>query len=857
VAKLPFSIRFILESAVRNATSDPTSGLSRENVETILNWENTSKTATEIQFVLSRVLLQDFTGVPAVVDLAAMRNAVARLGGDPKSIQPRVPVDLVIDHSVQVDKFGTSDALQFNLEAEFRRNAERFVFLKWGANAFNNMRIVPPGSGIVHQVNLEYLARLVFASEDTLYLDTLVGTDSHTPMVNGLGVLGWGVGGIEAEAAMLGEPISMVLPQVVGYKLTGVLPPLATATDLVLTIVRNLRQVGVVDKFVEFYGPGVASLSIADRATISNMAPEYGATVGFFPADQRSVEYLRQTGRSEEHIERVVTYLKANNMFRDYTDASQDPTFSTNLTLDLASIVPSLSGPKRPHDYVALTDMKADFAKCLTNPVGFKGFAIAQDQLARRVSFTYDGKPYEIGHGSVVLAAITSCTNTSNPSVLVAAGLLARNASAKGLHVNPYVKTSLSPGSGVVTEYLKASNLLHELEKQGFYLTGYGCQSCIGNSGPLPKEVAAAIESGDLVAAGVLSGNRNFEGRIHPHIRANYLASPPLVIAYALAGRLDFDFATEELAPGVFLKDLWPSQAEIQEVVSKFVTREQFESVYAKVTRGTAEWNALKASSDFLYPWDDVSTYIHHPPFFQTMGRELPAPAPVKGARCLGFFGDSITTDHISPAGNIARKSPAGVYLAEHGVAPADFNSYGSRRGNDLVMARGTFANIRIVNKLVDVTGPKTKYLPTGEVLPFYNAAMKYKADGTPLIIIAGSSYGSGSSRDWAAKGVSVQQVSVVLAKDFERIHRSNLLLFGVLPLRFKDGESAETYGLTGTETFDINISAEILVPSGEIVITTDTGKSFSVIIDIRTPSEMESYRNGGVLHKVIRKQVA
>lgn len=858
LAKLPFSIRILLESTLRNCDG---LRVPESDLETILNWEKTSKEGVEIQFNPSRVILQDFTGVPAVVDLAAMRDATKRLGGNPSRINPAVPVDLVIDHSVQVDSYGSNDSLKTNLTFEMNRNKERFVFLKWGANAFEGLLIVPPGSGIVHQVNLEYLARGVFEKDGLLYPDSVVGTDSHTPMVNGLGVVGWGVGGIEAEAVMLHQPISMVLPQVVGVKLVGTFNPLSTATDLVLFITAALRKKNVVEKFVEFFGPGVASLSVADRATVSNMAPEYGATIGYFPMDENSLKYLRLTGRSEEKIAYIEAYLKAQGLYRNYEDSSSDPIFNDVLEIDLGNIVPALSGPKRPHDYVLLKDMKKDFLDCLQNKVGFKGYEIAEDQRNKKVPFELEGKKYEIGHGSVVIAAITSCTNTSNPSVMIAAGLLAKNAVAKGLHVNRFVKTSLAPGSGVVTEYLQRSGLLPDLEKLGFNIVGYGCTTCIGNSGPLPLPVAEAIESGDLVACGVLSGNRNFEGRIHPNVRANYLASPPLVVAYALAGTTAIDFETEPIGNDqqgkpVFLKDIWPSHTLVSEVVAKNVVKEMFADVYSRVTLGTKEWNDLKASNDLLFPWDKESTYIHSPPFFSSMKSEPQPHFKFTKAYCLLNLGDSITTDHISPAGNISRKSPAARYLEQRGVQPEDFNSYGARRGNDEVMVRGTFANIRLVNKLIGKVGAQTIHFPSNQTMDIFDAATKYIAENHPLTILAGQMYGSGSSRDWAAKGVWMLNVKFAIAQSFERIHRSNLVLVGVIPLQFKSGESADSLGLTGHEQFSVDISSA--KPGSEVTVQVDGGKisEFKVTLRIDTESEMMYYKHGGVLNYVIRENL-
>jgi len=857
--RLPYSIRILLENALRSCDNVK---VPEKDVETILDWEKTSKQDVEVRFKPSRVLLQDFTGVPCVVDLASMRDATKKLGGDPSKINPYVPVDLVVDHSVQVDYFGKADSLKANLSLEMQRNKERFVFLKWGAKAFKGLTIVPPGAGIVHQVNLEFLARAVFEKDGLLYPDSLVGTDSHTPMVNGLGVVGWGVGGIEAEAAMLNQPISMVLPEVIGVKLTGELSPLATATDLVLAITALLRKKDVVEKFVEFYGPGVASLSIADRATISNMAPEYGATMGYFPMDENSLEYLRLTGRPEEKIAYIGAYLKAQGLFRDYKDSSADPTFTDVVELDLSTIRPSLAGPKRPHDFVLLSDMKKDFLSSLENKVGFKGYGLTKEQVAKTVQFEMDGHKLELKQGSVVIAAITSCTNTSNPSVMLAAGLLAHNAVKRGLSVPKFVKTSLAPGSGVVTLYLEKSGLLPDLEKLGFNVVGYGCTTCIGNSGPLPDEVAKAIESGDLVCSGVLSGNRNFEGRIHPHVRANYLASPPLVVAYAIAGTTAIDFETEPLGTGsdgkpVFLKDIWPTRQDVSHVESKCVKRELFQEVYQKVTNGTEDWNKLEASNQQLYPWDESSTYIHSPPFFSDMTKELKPVLKVDSAHCLLNLGDSITTDHISPAGNIAKNSPGGRYLMARGVTPDDFNSYGARRGNDEVMARGTFANIRLVNKLLGgKAAPKTIHFPSNETLDIYDAAAKYIESNTPLCILAGAMYGSGSSRDWAAKGVWMLNVKFVVAISYERIHRSNLVLFGVIPLQFKSGQDADSLGLTGKEKFSLDVTTA--KPGQDVVVKVEGGKvnEFTATLRFDTETELNYYLNGGVLNYVVRENL-
>jgi aconitate hydratase len=791
LSKLPFSIRVLLEAAVRNCDDFE---VTKQDVENILNWEKTSQNQTEIPFKPARVILQDFTGVPAVVDLAGMRDAMARMGGDPNRINPLVPVDLVIDHSVQVDVARTVDAVERNQDLEFERNAERFAFLKWGASAFNNMLIVPPGSGIVHQVNLEYLARVVFESDGTLYPDSVVGTDSHTTMIDGLGVVGWGVGGIEAEAVMLGQSVSMVLPEVVGFKLTGKLRPETNATDLVLTITNILRKRGVVGKFVEFFGPGCQALTVADRATIANMSPEYGATMGFFPIDSKTMDYLRQTGRDEKKISQMEAYLKANGMFQTY-ETAEIVYSGPVMELDLGTVVACVAGPKRPQDWVPLTKLKNEFTHGLTDPVSFKAFGI--ENVNEVANFNFAGQSYQLRHGSIVLAAITSCTNTSNPGVMIGAGLLAKNAVAKGLSVAPYIKTSLSPGSQVVDAYLTKSGLLSDLEKLGFYKAGFGCMTCIGNSGDLDESVSKAITSKDLVVGAVLSGNRNFEGRVHPLTRANYLASPPLVVAFAIAGRIDIDFESEPLGTGsdgkpVFLRDIWPNPTLVEQIERDIVNPAMFKESYSRVTAGNRQWNSLVAPSGSVFRWDDKSTYIHNPPFFSKTELSTPPIPNIKGAYCLLNFGDSITTDHISPAGNISRNSPAGRWLLSKGVEQKDFNSYGSRRGHDLVMARGTFANIRIVNKLLNSKiGPQTLYVPSGEVLDVFDAAEKYIENHQQTIILAGKEYGSGSSRDWAAKGPKLLGVSAVIAESYERIHRSNLVGMGVLPLEFKSGQKS------------------------------------------------------------------
>lgn len=854
---LPYSIRVLLESAVRNCDNFQ---VTEQDVQKIFNWQSnqSAENGIEVAFKPARVILQDFTGVPAIVDFAAMRDAIKSLNGDPKQINPICPADLVIDHSIQVDFVRSADALEKNQDLEFERNKERFLFLKWGAKAFDNMLIVPPGSGIVHQVNLEYLARVVFQNnENMLYPDTVVGTDSHTTMINGLGVVGWGVGGIEAEAVMLGQAISMLLPQVVGYKLSGTLSQYVTSTDLVLTITKNLRQLGVVGKFVEFFGPGVAALSIADRATIANMCPEYGATIGFFPVDSRSIQYLRQTSRSESQIQVIEAYLKATGQLQDYNKGDKEPSFSHVVELDLSTVVSSVSGPKRPNDRVSVTDMKVDFANCLKNKVSFKGFGISEFNTNTVANFMYDNQQYSLRHGSVIIAAITSCTNTSNPSVMLGAGLLAKRAVEAGLTVAPYIKTSLSPGSGVVTYYLRESGVIPALTKLGFDIVGYGCMTCIGNSGSIDENIANAIDQHDLVCCGVLSGNRNFEGRIHPNTRANYLASPLLVIAYAIAGRVDIDFETEPLAKkadgsSVFLRDIWPTRAEIHAVEEKFVIPSMFKEIYANIQVGSKPWQELNAPAGSLYPWSDESTYIKKPPFFENMTTDLPVKTPITKARALLFLGDFVTTDHISPAGSIGRTSPAARFLAQRGLVPKDFNSYGSRRGNDAVMARGTFANIRLVNKFLTKAGPRTLYLPTNEEMDVFDCAERYAKDGTNLILLCGKDYGSGSSRDWAAKGPHLLGIRAVIAESYERIHRSNLVGMGIVPLQYKAGENAESLGLNGKESFNINLPAD-LKPGQTVTITTDSNKSFNVILRFDTEVDLLYYKHGGILNYMIR----
>ena len=855
VSDLPFSVKVLLESALRNLDNYQ---VQEEDVIGLANWHATDPEAIEIPFKPARVVLQDFTGVPALVDLAALRSAMVRMGGDPKRIEPLIPADLVVDHSVQVDSFANLDALRKNAEIEFERNQERYEFLRWGSNAFESFRVVPPMTGIVHQVNLEYLAKGVIARNGEAFPDSLVGTDSHTTMINGLGVLGWGVGGIEAEAVMLGQPIYMLTPEVVGFKLFGQLPEGTTATDLTLTVVQMLRAKGVVDKFVEFYGTGLSSISLADRATIANMAPEYGATMGFFPVDAETLRFLERTGRTKTEVDLVERYCKEQGLFR--TDHTLEPKFTDLIELDLSTIVPSLAGPKRPQDRVAVTGMKSGFEKALSAPVGNSGFGLKGDAVYRKAPVAKAG---EIGHGAVVIAAITSCTNTSNPSVMVGAGLVAKKAVEKGLKVPGYVKTSLAPGSRVVSDYLDKAGLTPYLEQLGFHTVGYGCTTCIGNSGPLPDPVVAAIQEGDLVAASVLSGNRNFEGRVHPHVKANYLASPPLVVAYALAGRVDVDLTTEPLGTGkdgkpVYLKDVWPSQKEVSDTVAKSLNADMFRHRYGNVFEGNDMWNAISGSTGDLYAWNAYSTYVQEPPFFVDLSAE-PAPiADIKGARVLGIFGDSVTTDHISPAGSIAVKSPAGQYLISKGVAPADFNSYGSRRGNHEVMMRGTFANIRIRNLLAPGTeGGVTVHVPSGEQMSIYDAAMRYMKEGVPSIILAGKEYGTGSSRDWAAKGPALQGVKAVIVESFERIHRSNLVGMGVLPLQFKDDSTVKSLGLTGKEVFSITGIAENLQPLQDVTVTaTDDGgktKTFQVTVRIDTPVEIDYYRNGGILHTVLR----
>ena len=863
LSKLPYSIRILLESILRQCNEEE---ILRDDVVNLANWTPRPGTRPPMLFKPSRVIMQDFTGVPAIVELAAMREAMARMGGNPAKINPQVPVDLVIDHSVQVDFFASADALVRNAEIEFQRNRERYEFLRWGQNAFNNFKVVPPATGIVHQVNLEYLAKVVnterFGNEVLAYPDTLVGTDSHTTMINGLGVLGWGVGGIEAEAAMLGQPIDMLTPDVIGVKLFGKLSEGVTATDLTLTITQMLRKKGVVDKFVEFFGPGLSNLSLPDRATIANMSPEYGATIGYFPVDDETLRYLKLTGRAQEIIELVECYYKEQGLFR--TDDADEPEYTDKLELDLGAVETSLAGPKRPQDRVPIFSAHQSFRSILSKPIKEGGFELSDDEIAKEVSFGANGHSLKMSHGAVVIAAITSCTNTSNPSVMLAAGLLAKKAVERGLSVKPYVKTSLAPGSRVVTEYLVKAGLLEPLSKLGFNVVGYGCTTCIGNSGPLPGEVVKAITSGNLVAASVLSGNRNFEGRIHPYVKANYLASPPLVVAYALAGTINIDIRNDPLGMDlegrkVYLKDIWPTNQEVAEEVSKNVSAEMFHKKYQSVFSGNKTWNAIQSSESELYPWDEDSTYIHEPPFFTDITTEKSTIKPIIGARVLAVLGDSITTDHISPAGSIPSDSPAGRYLISNGVQPRDFNSYGSRRGNDLVMTRGTFANIRLKNRLVaGVEGGFTRHLPDGEQMSIYDAAMKYLGESIPLVVIAGKDYGSGSSRDWAAKGTKLLGIKAVIAESFERIHRSNLVGMGVLPLQFMPGENAANIGINGTERFSIEGLDDQISANSKLKVRMerDSGSViyFHVIARLNTDIEINYYRNGGVLNTVLKK---
>jgi aconitate hydratase len=851
IDRLPYSIRVLLEACLRNVDGFI---VNPEDVTNLANWNAKAPAQIEVPFKPGRVVLQDFTGVPAVVDLAALRSAMVRMGGDPTKINPLVQCDLVVDHSVQVDEFNSRFALQHNVEIEFQRNAERYEFLRWGQKAFKNFSVIPPATGIVHQVNLEYLAKVVMVTDGVAYPDSLVGTDSHTTMINGLGVVGWGVGGIEAEAVMLGQPIYMLTPEVVGMKLTGALPEGATATDLVLTVTQMLRAHGCVGKFVEFYGEGMQKLGLADRATLANMAPEYGATMGFFPVDGETLNYMRRTGRSADLVDLVERYTKEQGLFR--LDDAPEPEFTSKIELDMNTIVPSLAGPKRPQDRILLKDMQAAWKKDL-------GTTFGKDAPTAAVKVEDNGNSSEISDGAVVIAAITSCTNTSNPSVMVGAGLLARNAVAKGLTRKPWVKSSLAPGSRVVTEYLSKAGLDKPLDALGFQTVGYGCTTCIGNSGPLPEPVADAVIKGDLVAAAVLSGNRNFEGRVNPLVKANYLASPPLVVAYSLVGTVDIDLDNDPLGQDpdgndVYLKDIWPTQEEIASTIAASMTPELFTEQYASAADGPEEWQAIKSSDSALYEWNDKSTYVQEPPFFVDMP-ETPAPiTAIEGARCLISVGDSTTTDHISPAGAIKPDSPAGAYLQAEGVDIKDFNSYGSRRGNDRVMTRGTFANIRLKNMLAPGTeGSVTTKYPSGEQTSIYEAAMQYKAEGVPLVALAGAEYGTGSSRDWAAKGTFLLGIKAVIATSFERIHRSNLVGMGVLPLQFREGESRESLELDGTEVFDIRLDDSLECRQAvEVTARKTNGEEVHFVTTCRidTPVEVEYYRNGGILHTVLRQ---
>ena len=862
VARLPYSLKILLENLLR---FEDGVNVTHADIDALLNWDPKAAPAYEISFTPSRVIMQDFTGVPAVVDLAAMREAMIKLGGNPDEINPLSPAELVIDHSVQVDAYGTADALAKNNAIEFSRNTERYAFLRWGQTAFRNFKVVPPNTGIVHQVNIEHLARVVFDTQKDgvrwAYPDTLVGTDSHTTMVNGLGVLGWGVGGIEAEAAMLGQPVTMLIPHVIGFRLTGTLPPGTTATDLVLTVTEMLRKKGVVDKFVEFFGDGLANLPLADRATIANMSPEFGSTCAIFPVDNETLRYLELTGRNPEHIAMVKAYAQHQGMWRENGQPQAD--YTDVLQLDLGTVEPSLAGPKRPQDRVPLRTAKQAYQaahkamaaeRATKNPTA-KGAAPA----------TVDGKSFEVKDGAVLIAAITSCTNTSNPAVLIAAGLLARNARQRGLTSKPWVKTSLAPGSRVVTDYLNKAGLTDDLEAIGFYTVGYGCTTCIGNSGPLRPEISEAVRAGDAIACSVLSGNRNFEGRVHPEVKMNFLASPPLVVAYALAGTLELDLTTEALGVGkdgkpVFLKDIWPGSAEIQQFITKSVDAEMFRKGYSSVFSGDEHWNSIHLPAGKIYAWDEKSTYVKNPPYFVGMSMKPGSVADIRAARALAVLGDSVTTDHISPAGDISRSSPAAKYLMSLGVQPVDFNSYGSRRGNHEIMMRGTFANIRLRNQLAPGTeGGVTVHVPSGDPMSIYDAAMRYKQEGVPLVILAGKEYGTGSSRDWAAKGTMLLGVKAVIAESFERIHRSNLIGMGVLPLMFKEGQTAQSLGLTGKESFEIiglNAGAAKMVT---VVATPETGApiKFEVRVRIDTPKEREYFQHGGILHYVLRQLAA
>jgi aconitate hydratase len=865
VSQLPFSIKVLLETALRSLDGY---NVTEDDVTAWATYNAASPAAREVPFMPARVLMQDYTGVPCMVDLAAMRDAMQRLGKDPRKVNPLVPTDLVIDHSIQIDAFGSRDALMINSKIEFERNYERYEFLRWAQTAFQNYRVVPPRSGIVHQVNLEYLAKGVQRrtenGETVAFPDSLVGTDSHSTMINGLGVVGWGVGGIEAEAVMLGQPYYMLLPEVIGFKLTGKLPEGTTATDLVLVVTQILRKKGVVDKFVEFFGEGLSHMSLPDRATIANMAPDYGATMSFFPIDHITLDYLRRTGRTEAEVQLVERYSKEQGLFR--TDATPAPTFTDMIELDLGSVEPSLAGPKRPQDRVRVSELKQAFHDALSAPLSARGYALSDEERAKR-AVVQNGHTVEVTHGAVVIASITSCTNTSNPSVMLGAGLLAKKAVERGLQVKPFVKTSLAPGSRVVTEYLTESGLMPYLEQLGFHVVGYGCTTCIGNSGPLPNEVAQAVTDHNLVAAAVLSGNRNFEGRINPLVKANYLASPPLVVAYALAGTVDINLDSDPIGydqdgKPVFLREIWYTQAELEDYLRVATKPEVYQRLYGGIETANEDWNAIPNKGDLLYTWTEDSTYIQEPPYFENFTVDIAPLSDIRGARVLALLGDSITTDHISPAGNIAVNSPAGQYLLGRGVKKEDFNQYGTRRGNDRVMVRGTFANIRIKNLMLNgVEGGYTRYLPTDEQMSIYEAAMRYKQDGTPLIVIAGKEYGTGSSRDWAAKGTALLGVKAVLAESFERIHRGNLVGMGVLPLQFKAGEDAATYGLTGEEVINVEGIHDGMSPRAEVTVRVGrpSGESFafSAIARLDSQVEVDNYRNGGLLPSVLRKMLA
>lgn len=865
VERLPFSIRVLLESTLRQIDGHH---ITEQDIRTLSGWQPSATQRSDIPFQPARVIMQDFTGVPAVVDLAAMRSALKRMGGDPQQINPQIPVDMVIDHSVQVDFFASSQALRRNAEMEFQRNRERYEFLRWGQDAFDNFRVVPPATGIVHQVNLEYLAGVVLTrelnGETVAFPDTLVGTDSHTTMINGLGVLGWGVGGIEAEAAILGQPIVMLIPDVIGFRLSGKLAEGTTATDMVLTITEKLRGAGVVGKFVEFFGPGLSDMPLPDRATIANMAPEYGATVGFFPVDDETLRYLRLSGRDPDHIDLVERYAKEQQLFRHGN--SSDPDYTQVFELDLNTVEPSIAGPRRPQDRIPLSKIQPAFRKALATPVNAGGFELNPQALDAKVEWKTNGDSHEMTHGSVVIAAITSCTNTSNPMVMMAAGLLAKKALERGLSAKPYVKTSLAPGSGVVTEYLERAGLLEPLGKLGFHVVGYGCTTCIGNSGPLSAEVVKSIQEADLVVSAVLSGNRNFEGRINPHVRANFLASPPLVVAYAIAGTMDIDWSADPIGfdpdgTPVMLSEIWPSLQEIREMIQTLLSPAMYKERYADVFTGNESWNAIPVTGGDIYAWDPESSYIKEPPFFQNLTPQPPAIREIHQARVLALLGDTVTTDHISPAGPIPVDSPAGKYLIERGIQPRDFNAFGARRGNDQVLTRGTFGNIRLKNQLLPgVEGGVTLHFPEGEQMSIYDAAMRYQEDQVPLIVLAGVEYGTGSSRDWAAKGTRQLGVRAVLAESYERIHRSNLVGMGVLPLEFLPGEGVKTVGLTGHETFDILDLDDDLQPGATLRIraTRPDGSEFLFQVRTRldTPMEIAYYRNGGILHTVLRQMM-